>query len=169
MTPGDPFLGGIIVSFFTIVILIVVIVLVFVFRRQTNRKIDELERQITSLQKDYAEQIKSIEERFGSLKDIVFEKTNLLAKKLNEISKRIDAVLEKTETVGKEIDRRVQPVKSMFDDSVSKVTASHDTMRKRILEGEKVIDRMAKDIDAFSDTIKEMKDFIRERNIDLEL
>jgi hypothetical protein len=92
-----------------------------------------------------------------------------LTKKLHELSKRIDLILEKSEEFGKEVDRRVEPLKNMVDDNVTRVNAAHDTMRKRISQGDKLIDKMAKDIAAFSRAIKDMKDFIRERNIDLEL
>jgi uncharacterized protein YoxC len=169
MTAGEPFLGGTLYVFFAVAILLAVVIIQILFRRNTKQKIEELEEQVADLERNQMEGFAALEQQLGSLKDISFDKTNLLTKKLHALSKRIELILEKSEEFGEEVDRKVDPLKTMVDDSITRINAAHDTMRKRISQGDKLIDKMAKDIAAFSRAIKEMKDFIRERNIDLEL
>jgi len=58
------------------------------------------------------------------------------------------------------------PLKVSLDDTMEKIKA---TLRKTILENEREMKKMKKEMNDFSKEIQKMKDDIRERTIDLEL
>ena len=89
--------------------------------------------------------------------------------KINEISKKANMMYERNEVIRRELERKVRPLKASIDDTAAKFTSSHDAIRKTVQEGKNEIEIMAKDIDLFAREIQKMKDFIRERIVDLEV
>ena len=151
------------------VVIFLILFVAIAIRKKAQQKADELEKRLILLEEQQAAMFASLEEKVSALKEMLFEKTNPLTTKLNELSKKLNAILEKNETIRSEIDGKVNPLKASIVESTNKMKSSHDIMMKIVQKGGNEIERMAKDIDAFALEIKNMKDFIRERTIDLEL
>jgi methyl-accepting chemotaxis protein len=111
----------------------------------------------------------NLEDKANAVTEMLFEKTKPLASKVNELSKRANTMLERSEALRQELEDRVGPLQGAIDDSNAKFSSSHDAMRKVVQEGKSEIERMVKELEGFSEEIKEMKNFIRESTIDLEL
>ena len=60
-------------------------------------------------------------------------------------------------------------VEDIPDDTFARINSSQEEMKKVTKESEEEIRKMAEGISTFAEEIKKMKDFIRERTIDLEL
>jgi archaellum component FlaC len=100
---------------------------------------------------------------------MLFEKTKPLASKVNELSQRTNTLIERSEAFRQELEDKVGPLQAAIDNSNVKFNSSHDAVRKVVQEGKNEIERMAKEVEGFAEEIKEMKNFIRESTIDLEL
>ncbi len=110
-----------------------------------------------------------LEEKANSVREMVFEKANPLTNKLNELSQRTNVILEKNEAIRQDLEQKAGSLKASVDDTAAQFNSSHDAIRKIVQEGKNEIERMAKDVNEFAEEIKKMKDFIRERTIDMEL
>jgi methyl-accepting chemotaxis protein len=138
-------------------------------RRRLQTRIVELQRNLDDLEEQQSKRITDLANKFASLKDILFERTNALTVKFNELAKRSNQVFEQNRSVLQEIDKRMNPLKETLDDTLAREISSRDTIRKRIQQNETELRRISKDINDFANEIKKMKNFIRERTIDLEL
>lgn len=159
-------------TFIDIAIFIIFFVVLFVeilVSQKTNLEIEGLDKKITVLQKFRSEGFKNLEERLNSIRETLFEKVNPLNINLNELSKRTDDLFEKYNSILQEIDRKVAPLQTSFDDALAGINSSQEAMSNALKEGEKEIKKMTESIDAFREEIRKIKDFIRERTIDLEL
>ena len=82
-------------------------------------------------------------------------------------------MLEKYNTIRQELDKelnkKVEPLQASFDETLARVNSSQEAMKGLIKEGEEELKKMAEEISAFAEEIRKMKDFIRERTIDIEL
>lgn len=76
---------------------------------------------------------------------------------------------ERNQAIRRELELKIGPLRASIDDTAAKFSSSHDAIRKIVQQGKNEIDIMTKDIDIFAQEIQKMKDFIRERIIDLEL
>jgi DNA repair exonuclease SbcCD ATPase subunit len=147
-------------------------VLVLKFRKK-SKKIAEMTREFAALQK----QLNDLEEQFkhGSeslkeaLKEVLFDKTRGLAQRVTELSRNVGEVRQKNEAMIAEVEGKVDPLKASLNESVSKLDASHDAMRKMIWDTSAELKRLTSRLNAVSQEVKKMKDFVRERGIDLEL
>lgn len=151
------------------VIFFIVLFVEILVSQKTNLEIGGLDKKITTMQKFRSEGFKNLEERLASLNETLFEKVNPLNLKVSELSKRMDEMFEKYNTILQEIDNKVVPLQASFDNTLSRINSSQEAMNKLIREGEEEIKRMKEGISAFGEEIKKIKDFIRERTIDLEL
>ncbi|UCG14346.1 MAG: hypothetical protein JSU72_07780 [Deltaproteobacteria bacterium] len=156
---------GLFIDVGVIVFLFATLIVGFLLRRRTKDKIKELESRAANLEANQADILENLDDKISRLKEII----NTLVMKLNDSSKKINAILETNETIRAEIDRKVKPLKASLDDTAAKFGSTHDSMRKRIQQSSNELERMAQDITAFADEIQRMRDFIRERTIDLEL
>jgi septal ring factor EnvC (AmiA/AmiB activator) len=130
-------------------------------------------QQIAALQKeqnDHHEQFKQGNESLKeALKEVLFDKTRGLAQRVTELSKNMIELRQKNEAMMVEVEDKVDPLKASLNESMGKLDASHDAMRKMIRDTSEEVKRLTARLGAFSQEVKKMKDFIRERSIDLEL
>jgi ABC-type transporter Mla subunit MlaD len=129
----------------------------------------ELEKNIVLLQHNQAEVFTNLEDKANAVTEMLFEKTKPLASKVNELSKRVNTMLEKSEALRRELENRVGSLQAALDDTNAKFSSSHDAVRKVAQEGKSEIERMAKELEGFAEEIQQMKNFVRESTIDLEL
>jgi methyl-accepting chemotaxis protein len=141
--------------------------------RKETRRIGEMTREISTLQKqmnDLQEQFKQGSESFKeALKEVLFDKTRGLAQRVTELSKNMSEIRQRNDAMITEIEGKVDPLKAALHESVGKLDASHDAMRKMIWDTSAELKRLTSRLSVFSQEVKKMKDFVRERSIDLEL
>jgi peptidoglycan hydrolase CwlO-like protein len=157
-----------------VLFLLVVAAWILVLRlRKETRKIREMTREISALQKqlnDLQEQFRQGSESFKeAVKEVLFDKTRGLAQRVTELSKSMSDIRQRNEAMITEVEGKVDPLKASFHESVGKLDASHDAMRKMIWDTSAELKRLASRLNLFSQEVKKMKDFVRERSIDLEL
>jgi DNA anti-recombination protein RmuC len=160
---------GFLIDVVIIAIIVALLVAEKIMRRRLQTRIVELQRNLDDLEEQQSKRITDLANKFASLKDILFERTNALTVKFNELAKRSNQVFEQNRSVLQEIDKRMNPLKETLDDTLAREISSRDTIRKRIQQNETELRRISKDINDFANEIKKMKNFIRERTIDLEL
>ncbi|MBW1980920.1 MAG: hypothetical protein JRJ12_06835 [Deltaproteobacteria bacterium] len=144
-----------------------VVVLLTHFSRK--RKIEETERRIIALKTSQRELYEDLESRYDNLRRAVFNKTADLNYKINELAKSIRSLHTRHERIRQELDEMMAPLKRSVDESVARINRSQASLRKTVQENETEMKKIASDIDSFSRELKKMKDFLRERTIDLEL
>ena len=148
------------------VALLVLIILSFIIAIAAQGKMKirraEMEEKIEALKKYQEDAFEMLNKKHESLKEVLVDRINKLTAKLN-------AILKSNETVMLEIDNKTNPLKASIDEAMDEVKATRGTLRKTMLENEKKMKKMGKEIDDFSKEIQKMKDDIRERTIDLEL
>ncbi|MGA1843727.1 MAG: hypothetical protein ACMUIS_04100 [bacterium] len=137
--------------------------------KKVKRELRNVEEKIQQLEEYKSERYESLEARIISLKEMVYARLHKLSNDLNELSKRNDLIMERYGVIGAELDKKIEPLQSLFDVTMSKVDSSNQEMKRAVENGENTIKRMAEGIRIFSDEIRKMKEFIRERTIDLEL
>jgi methyl-accepting chemotaxis protein len=190
MTLGELPTGGLYIDLGLGIVVFLLLLYEIAAQHRTRKRMAELEKNIVTLQHNQAEVFTNLEDKanavtemlynqaevFTNLEDkanavteMLFEKTKPLASKVNELSKRANTMLERSEALRQELEDRVGPLQAAIDESNAKFSSSHDAMRKVVQEGKSEIERMVKELGGFSEEIKEMKNFIRESTIDLEL
>ena len=169
MTLGELPTGGLYIDLGLGIVVFLLLLYEIAAQHRTRKRMAELEKNIVTLQHNQAEVFTNLEDKANAVTEMLFEKTKPLASKLNELSKRANTMLERSEALRQELEDRVGPLQSAIDDSNAKFNSSHDAMRKVVQEGKSEIERMVKELEGFSEEIKEMKNFIRESTIDLEL
>jgi len=150
------------------VFLLVLIVGILVVKK-LNLELRNVEGKVRALEEYKSERYVNLEGRLNSLKEMISARLNRLTNDLNELSKKYDLLLERYGLIGSELDKKIEPLQNLFDVTMSKVNSSNQAMKKAVEDGEHTIKRMAEGITIFSEEIRKMKDFIRERTIDLEL
>jgi methyl-accepting chemotaxis protein len=169
MTLGELPTGGLYIDLGLGIAVFLLLFYEIAVQHRTRKKIAELEKTIVTFQHYQEEVLTNLEHRANTVKDMLFEKTKPLAHKLNELSKRANAILEKSEAFRRELENKVGPLQAAIDDTNAKVNSSNDAVRKVVQEGKSEIERMAKEVKGFAEEIQQMKNFIREGTIDLEL
>ena len=169
MTLGELPTGGLYIDLGLGIIVFLLLLYEIAAQHRTRKRMAELEKNIVTLQHNQAEVFTNLEDKANAVTEMLFEKTKPLASKVNELSKRANTMLERSEALRQELEDRVGPLQAAIDDSNAKFSSSHDAMRKVVQEGKSEIERMVKELEGFSEEIKEMKNFIRESTIDLEL
>lgn len=148
------------------VALLVLIILSFIFAiaapGKTKKKAEETEEKIEALKKYQEDSFEMLNKKHESLKEVLVDS-------INKLTARLNAILKSNETFMLEIDNKTKPLKASIDDTMDQVKATRDTLRKTVLENEREMKKMGKEINNFSKEIQKMKDDIRERTIDLEL
>jgi len=163
------------VSYVDLALLLLVIASwVFLFRlRKEREKTAQLTKDIEALQqqqKDLQEHFKQGSESLKeALKEVLFDKTRALAQRLTEVARGITEIRQRNEAILAEVEGKVEPVKEALSSSVAKFDASHDALRKMIWSTGEEVKKIASTLQAFSHELKQMKEFLRERSIDLEL
>ena len=138
-------------------------------RKKSKEKMAEVEQKIATLEQFQSATSESFEEEITLLTEMLLKQTNPLTKKLNELSKNARVMHERNQAIRRELELKIGPLRASIDDTAAKLSSSHDAIRKIVQQGKNEIDIMTKDIDIFAQEIQKMKDFIRERIIDLEL
>lgn len=138
-------------------------------QQRAKKKIRQLERAIVTLQQDQSEVFANLEDRANAIKEMLFEKTNPLTNKLNELSKKANTLLERYDGLRQDFEQQMGALKAAGDETTAKLTSSHDAVRKVVQEGRSEIEKMGKEVGEFAVEMQKMKDFVRERTIDLEL
>jgi competence protein ComGC len=128
----------------------------------TKKKAEETEEKIEALKKYQEDAFEMLNKKHESLKEVLVDR-------INKLTARLNAILKSNETFMLEIDNKTKPLKASIDDTMDQVKATRDTLRKTVLENEREMKKMGKEINNFSKEIQKMKDDIRERTIDLEL
>ena len=169
MTLGELPTGGLYIDLGLGIVVFLLLLYEFAVQHRTRKRMAELEKNIVTLQHNQAEVFTNLEDKANAVTEMLFEKTKPLASKVNELSKRANTMLERSEALRQELEDRVGPLQAAIDESNTKFSSSHDAMRKVVQEGKSEIERMVKELEGFSEEIKEMKNFIRESTIDLEL
>ena len=134
-----------------------------------RKKIGELEKRIAVAEEGQEAVFAKLEIKANALQEVVFEKTKPMTNKLNELSKKANVMLEKNETVRRELEDQIGPLRSSIDDTAAKFNSSQDAIRKVVQDGKNEIDRITQEVEAFKEEIRRVKDFIRDGIIDLEL
>jgi DNA repair exonuclease SbcCD ATPase subunit len=163
------------VSYVDLALLVLIIAAwVLLFRLLKERgKTARLTREIAALQqqqKELQEQFKHGSESLKeALKQVLFDKTRALAQRVTELARGVTRLHQRNEALIAEVEGKVEPVKEALSDSVAKFDASHETLRKMIWGTGEEVKKITSTLHAFSQELKQMKEFLRERSIDLEL
>ena len=80
-----------------------------------------------------------------------------------------NTLLERYDGLRQDFEQEMGALRAAGDETTAKLTSSHDAVRKVVQEGKNEIARIGKEVEEFAVEIKKMKDFVRERTIDLEL
>ena len=169
MTLGELPTGGLYIDLGLGIVVFLLLLYEITAQHRTRKKMAELEKNIVTLQHNQAEVFTNLEDKANAMTEMLFEKTKPLASKVNELSKRANTMIERSEAFRQELEDKVGPLQAAIDNSNVKFNSSHDAVRKVVQEGKNEIERMAKEVEGFAEEIKEMKNFIRESTIDLEL
>lgn len=163
------------VSYVDLALLLLIIaswVLLFRLRKE-REKTAHLTTEIEALhqrQKDLQEQFKQGSESLKeALKEVLSDKTRALAQRVAELARGITEIRQRNEAILVEVEGKVEPVKEALTDSVAKFDASHEALRKMVWGTGEEVKRTTSTLQAFSQELKQMKEFLRERSIDLEL
>jgi len=163
------------VSYVDLALLLLIIgcwVLVFRLRKE-REKTAHLTQEIAALQqaqKDLQEHFKQGSESLKeALKQVLFDKTRALAQRVTELARGITEMRERNQALLAEVEGKVEPVKEALGASVAKFHASHEALRKMIWGTGEEMKKITSTLQAFSQELKQMKEFLRERSIDLEL
>jgi len=169
MTLGELPTGGLYIDLGLGIVVFLLLLYEIAAQARTRKRMAELEKNIITLQNNQAEVFTNLEDKANAVTEMLFEKTKPLASKVNELSQRTNTLIERSEAFRQELEDKVGPLQAAIDDTNAKFNSSHDAVRKVVLEGKSEIERMAKEVEGFAEEIKEMKNFIRESTIDLEL
>ena len=169
MTLGELPTGGLYIDLGLGIIVFLLLLYEIAAQARTRKRLTELEKNIVTLQNNQAEVFTNLEDKANAVTEMLFEKTKPLASKVNELSKRVNTMLEKSEALRRELENRVGSLQAALDDTNAKFSSSHDAVRKVAQEGKSEIERMAKELEGFAEEIQQMKNFVRESTIDLEL
>ena len=169
MTLGELPTGGLYIDLGLGIVVFLLLFYEIAVQHRTRRKTAQLEKTIVTLQHDQEEVFTNLEDKANAVTDMLFEKTKPLASKLNELSKRANTILERSEAFRQEFQNKVGSLQDAIDDTNAKFNSSHEAVRKAVQEGKSEIERMAKEVEGFEKEIQQMKNFIREGTIDLEL
>ena len=151
--------------------LLVLLMLLFqmVAQLRIRKKLGELEKRLTVAEESQEAVFANLEKKANVLQEVILEKTKPMTNKLNELSKKANVMLEKNETVRRELEDQIVPLRSSIDDTAAKFNSSQDAIRKVVQDGKNEIDRITKEVEGFKEEIRRVKDFIRDGIIDLEL
>ena len=169
MTLGELPTGGLYIDLGLGIIVFLLLLYEIAAQARTRKRLRELEKNIVTLQNNQAEVFTNLEDKANAVTEMLFEKTKPLAGKVNELSKKASTMIERSEALRRELEDRVGPLQAALDDTNVKFNSSHDAVRKVVQEGKSEIERMAKEVEGFAEEILQMKNFIRESTIDLEL
>ena len=169
MTLGELPTGGLYIDLGLGIVVFLLLLYEIAAQARTRKRMAELEKNIVTLQNNQAEVFTNLEDKANAVTEMLFEKTKPLAIKVNELSQRANTMIERSEAFRQELEDKVGPLQAAIDNSNVKFNSSHDAVRKVVQEGKNEIERMAKEVEGFAEEIKEMKNFIRESTIDLEL
>jgi methyl-accepting chemotaxis protein len=169
MTLGELPTGGLYIDLGLGIIVFLLLLYQIAAQHRTRKRITDLEKNIVTLQNNQAEVFTNLEDKANAVTEMLFEKTKPLANKVNELSKKASTMIERGEALRQELEDRVGPLQAALDETNAKFNSSHDAVRKVVQEGKSEIERMAKEVKGFSEEIQQMKNFIRESTIDLEL
>lgn len=166
---GDASSSGIYIDIAIMLMVCCILLFERAVRKKDKKKMAEVEQKIAALEQIQSATSESFEEEITLLKEMLLKQTNPLTKKLNELSKNARVMHERNQAIRRELEQKIGPLRASIDDTAAKFSSSHDAIRKIVQQGKNEIDIMNKDIDIFAQEIQKMKDFIRERIIDLEL
>jgi len=166
---GDASSSGIYIDIAIMLMVCCILLFERAVRKKDKKKMAEVEQKIAALEQIQSATSESFEEEITLLKEMLLKQTNPLTKKLNELSKNARVMHERNQAIRRELEQKIGPLRASIDDTAAKFSSSHDAIRKIVQQGKNEIDIMTKDIDIFAQEIQKMKDFIRERIIDLEL
>jgi SMC interacting uncharacterized protein involved in chromosome segregation len=169
MTLGELPTGGLYIDLGLGIVVFLLLLYEIAAQARTRKRLAELEKNIVTLQNNQAEVFTNLEDKANAVTEMLFEKTKPLASKVNELSQRANTMIERSEAFRQELEDKVGPLQAAIDNSNVKFNSSHDAIRKVVQDGKSEIERMAKEVEGFAEEIKEMKNFIRESTIDLEL
>lgn len=169
MTLGELPTGGLYIDFGLGIIVFLLLLYEIAAQARTRKRLTQLEKNIVTLQNNQAEVFTNLEDKANAVTEMLFEKTKPLAGKVNDLSKKASLMIEKSEALRRELEDRVGPLQAAVDDTNVKLNSSHDAVRKAVQEGKREIEKMAKEVEGFAEEIQQMKNFIRESIIDLEL
>jgi uncharacterized coiled-coil DUF342 family protein len=169
MTLGELPTGGLYIDLGLGIIVFLLLLYQIAAQHRTRKRITDLEKNIVTLQNNQAEVFTNLEDKANAVTEMLFEKTKPLANKVNELSKKASTMIERGEALRQELEDRVGPLQAALDETNAKFNSSHDSVRKMVQEGKSEIERMAKEVEGCAEEIQQMKNFIRESTIDLEL
>jgi SMC interacting uncharacterized protein involved in chromosome segregation len=169
MTLGDLPTGGLYIDLGLGIVVFLLLLYEIAAQHRTRKRLTELEKNIVTLQNNQAEVFTNLEDKANAVTEMLFEKTKPLASKVNELSQKASTMIERSEGLRQELEDRVGPLQAALDETNAKFNSSHDAVRKMVQEGKSEIERMAKEVEGFAEEIQQMKNFIRESTIDLEL
>lgn len=135
----------------------------------TKKKVGQLERTIATLQREQSEVCASLEGRADAIREMLMEKTNPLTNKLNELSQKANTLSERYDGLRQDFEQQMGALQAAGDERNAKMNSSHEAVKKVVQEGKSEIERMAREVGEFAAEIEKMKNFVRERYIDLEL
>ncbi len=169
MTLGELPTGGLYIDLGLGIVVFLLLLYEIAVQHRTRKRMAELEKNIVTLQHNQAEVFTNLEDKANAVTEMLFEKTKPLTSKVNELSKRANTMIERSEALRRELEDKVGPLQAAIDDTNAKFNSSHNAVTKAVQEGKSEIERMVKEVEGFAVEIQQMKNFIRESTIDLEL
>lgn len=133
---------------------------------ELTQEIAALQQQQQDLQQHFRQGTESLKE---ALKEVFFDKTRVLTQRITELAKSTIEIRRRYEAMLVEVEGKVDPVKQSLNDNIAKMDASQDAMRRMIWGTSEEVKRLTSHLNAFSQELKKMKEYLRERIIDLEL
>jgi DNA repair exonuclease SbcCD ATPase subunit len=127
-----------------------------------NHNITKLEKGFKGLNKKIEDCIQTLSQKFeGNIK--------MLEREINGISAKNQALIQEKDESIREIDEKAELLKSSLVELQDRINAYQTDVSRSIKENEGVLKQLAAKFNNFSGKLDKMKDFIRERNIDLDL
>ncbi len=124
---------------------------------------------VNRLEKGYKGLNKKIEDGMQTLSQKFEGNIKTLGDEINEISGKNRALIQQKAQNIHEIDEKADLLKASLIELQDHINAYQNDVSRSIKENEGVLKQLAAKFNHFSGKIDKMKDFIRERNIDLDL
>ena len=157
------------IDFILLALLIVLLVSLICVSRKTRKNILELKNEGISLANYQKARINRLEGEYALLKEVLFDKEINLKQEISELSKKNSLRIEEMDAVILKVDKKMDSIRSSLDESVDKINRFQDSFINMVRENEKDLKRLEKEIKDLFEEIRNMKDLIQGRIIDVEL
>jgi hypothetical protein len=162
-------LGYIDIDMFLILVVIGLLISLIGVGRKTRRTIAGLKNEGVTLANYQKTRINRLESEHALLKEILIDKEMSLRQEINELSKRNSLRFEEMDGVILKVDQKMDSIRASLDESLDKINRFQDSYLNMVRENEKEVKRLEKEINDVFEEMRNMKDLIQGRIIDVEL